>query len=141
MSLARLVLIRGAPGSGKTTFARNAFPRAELHESDAFFTSADGVYRFDPTRLAQAHNTCMAAVFAAVAAGRDVVVANTFTRLWELAPYLAFAEAMHITVEVYRCSGAFGSVHDVPRAVVDRMLQEYEPLTREKSVANYAEDV
>ena len=50
-----LVLIRGLPGSGKTTMARVlALVGYEHHEADHYF-ERDGAYKFDPADLPKAH--------------------------------------------------------------------------------------
>ena len=42
----RLILVRGVPGSGKSTFAAKVFPGAFHVENDMFHVK-DGEYRFD----------------------------------------------------------------------------------------------
>lgn len=84
-----LLLIRGLPGSGKTTFARllqQAGVVDEVLEADHFFR-VDGVYQFDKTRLGAAHEWCQNATRTALRLGRRVAVANTFSQHWEMVPY------------------------------------------------------
>ena len=53
-----LVLIRGLPGSGKTTMARVlALVGYEHHEADHYF-ERDGAYKFDPADLPKVHQAC-----------------------------------------------------------------------------------
>lgn len=51
-----LYLIRGIPGSGKSTFAQNLYSfgmvEAVIEADDYFYT--DGVYQFDPSMLGSA---------------------------------------------------------------------------------------
>jgi len=55
----RLTVLRGAPGAGKSTLARQ-FP-GTLAEADQFFIDAEsGRYTYDPTKLAEAHGWCQA---------------------------------------------------------------------------------
>ena len=95
-----LVLVRGLPGSGKTTLARQlaeeAPPSARtlLASADDAFTGPDGQYRFNAEGLALAHAGCQARVQAALRGqegvspvGRLVVVHNTFSCAWEVAQY------------------------------------------------------
>ena len=86
-------IIRGLPGSGKTTLAKaiSAFEMA----ADDYFTSPDGEYKFDPAKLRQAHADCLARFVQALGRGpgfSPVVVHNTFTCRWEMEPYIRAAE-------------------------------------------------
>lgn len=121
-----VVLLRGAPGSGKSTLPRNMFPGYRHLEADMFFQTPDG-YRFDPTHLKDAHAWCLGQFEIAVTQGVPVVVSNTFTRRWEIKPYLDFApDAL-----VVHCRGDFGNVHGVPDDKVKEMRACYEPLDGE----------
>lgn len=63
----KLVILRGLPGSGKSTYvkkifeeelARGGFP--VICSADDIFTGADGVYRYDRDKLPRAHMMCQA---------------------------------------------------------------------------------
>jgi predicted kinase len=126
----RLVILRGLPGSGKSTFAQNLFDALGfVHlEADQHFVDAMGHYKFDPARASDCHSVCQRDADAALRAGKRVVVANTHVRLWELAPYVGLA-ALHATQWcVVECNGAWPNIHDVPRAVVESMREKWEPI-------------
>ena len=108
--LPRLILIRGLPGSGKSTKAKVlALIGYEHYEADMFFVR-QGRYIYDASRIREAHAWCQAATRRALAQGRNVVVSNTFTRLNELAPYLDMTDS----VRVIEAQGGWKSIHDVP---------------------------
>lgn len=74
---AELVLIRGLPGSGKTTMASVPAQVGYAHfEADLFFIT-DGVYSYDASRIRDAHAWCQRKTREALASGRRVVVSNS----------------------------------------------------------------
>lgn len=122
---AMLILIRGLPGSGKSTLARALAARGFVHcEADLWFEQRGA---FDPARLPEAHAWCLAQACAALAAGRDVVVSNTFVKRAELQPYLAAAQRLGVPVEVRCATGAWPSLHAVPADVRAQMARDFEP--------------
>jgi len=82
-----LVLIRGLPGSGKSTMALVLAQVGYVHyEADMYFMQ-DGQYQYDSRQVRQAHQWCREQTLRALQAGKRVVVSNTFTRLQEMEPY------------------------------------------------------
>ena len=124
----RLVLVRGAPGSGKTSFAAG-LSGFELVEADQFFL-VDGVYRYDREGVPEAHRWAQERTAGILVSGGRVVVANTFTKLWELQPYFL----MGVPTKVYRCLGSWPNEHGVPDEVVLRMKEGYQPHPTEVGV-------
>ncbi len=94
-----IILVRGLSGSGKTTLADiivgAADPEGERRialSADDYFTDEQGAYKFNYEQLSAAHDWCKNEVEACVVEGYDVVVVhNTFTRAWELNPYIEIA--------------------------------------------------
>jgi predicted kinase len=119
-----LVLIRGLPGSGKSTMAKVlALVGYEHYEADQFFLR-DGVYEFDPARVRDAHAWCQAMTLSALVQGKRTVVSNTFTRLQELAPY----QAMSRNVRIIEAKGRWCNVHKVPATTLQWMAERWEVL-------------
>ena len=135
--MTRLVLVRGLPGSGKTTFAKS-ISKAVFSADDLFERS--GKYKFDPTRLAEAHNDCQSRVVQALQLARDnpeqstIVVANTFVQRWEIQPYLNFASDFKCEVFVIDLfDGGLSdeqlekrNQHGVPVQTISAMRNRYE---------------
>lgn len=61
-------------------------------------------------------------------AGRPVVVANTFTRRWEMEPYLKAAKKRGIKVRIVEATGNWANVHGVPADAIERMRARWEPI-------------
>ena len=124
---ARLILIRGLPGSGKSTMARAMADRRHF-EADMFFEDADGVYSYDREKIKDAHEWCQRETFNALANGNPVVVSNTFTRVSEMRSYFEMAKRFNIEVRVIVADGTWQNVHGVPDVVVDKMRQRWEEI-------------
>jgi len=118
----RLFLIRGVPGSGKTTYAKT-LGIADHYEADMWFEQ-NGEY--DPAKIKLAHEWCQKRALAAMQAGRDVVVSNTFTRLWEMDFYKDAARNLGVKVIEQVMTGEWPNVHGVPADKVRQMRQRFE---------------
>lgn len=139
---AKLHLIRGLPGAGKSTHANKLMyfynrkhttgKGAVVIEADQYFVDAAGVYKFDPSKIADAHADCQRRVREALADGKTVFVANTFTRQWEADAYFRIAEELNIpVVAVYTVycdvDKAFArQLHGVPRHAHEAMHQRFQ---------------
>ena len=122
-----LILIRGLPGSGKSTVARAMMLDGFVHvEADMFFEDEDDNYRFDASRAAEAHAWCQDMAEEYMEVGLDVVVANTFTRKWEMEPYMKLADKYDYTVVIRTEKGEYPNIHNVPQEVIDRMKARWE---------------
>ena len=125
-----LVLVRGLPGSGKSTVAKqiitkpvDEFQKWKHFEADMYHIDwGTGEYIFNPARIKHAHDWCFNSTVTALKHGYCVVVSNTFVKLWEMERYLNAWE----TVMVLKCTGDYGSVHDVPDETMERMRNTWE---------------
>jgi predicted kinase len=121
-----LVLIRGLPGSGKTTMATRDFTVYAHFEADQFFEYADGSYKYDASKLADAHAWCQKTTKHILTMGQSVVVSNTFTQHWEMKPYLDMAKDLNVPVRILVATGNYTSVHGVPEAAIAAMRRRWE---------------
>lgn len=83
-----LLIIRGLPGSGKTTMAKKYKDRGyRHHEADHCFENANGEYNFNPDKIGEAHARCFSRSDNDLSNGYSVVVSNTFIKKSDMTPY------------------------------------------------------
>jgi len=130
--MGKVVITQAVPGAGKSTFTEKHWPGAMVVSADHFFM-VDGEYKFDPTKISDAHAECLRKFTEKVSTDYTgtVVVDNTNIHLWEMAPYVALANAYGWDVEIHSfkvhasIAGPRNS-HGVPQEVVERMDRELE---------------
>ena len=122
--MSKLTIVRGLPGSGKSTYVKRHFNCLHL-ENDMFFVK-DGKYDWDGHKVDYAIMWCTDTCRHALTMGMDVVVSNTFTKKRYINVYKAIAEAHGADFEVIRCTGDFGNVHNVPKYILENMKKGFE---------------
>ncbi len=134
-----LILVRGLPGSGKSTIGQSLQTAlGYVHIEADMYHMKDGEYQFDPTKVKEAHLWCQLETMKALAYGHFVVVSNTFTTLQELEPYLLVAKALQRSVRIVEALGSWGNIHNVPAEVLQRMADRWEDLTTQDTGAFHA---
>lgn len=126
---ATLTIVRGIPGSGKSTYAK-ATPYVHV-EADQFFVDKEGEYRFDGTKLQMAHEWCLGKVKKELLDDFNVIVSNTFTTLLEMEPYFNFCKKFGFPVRVIKMTGNYGSIHGVPPETIEKMKARWEDYSGE----------
>lgn len=116
-----IVLIRGLPGSGKTTLAKQFTMHVHV-ETDMYFEK-DGMYQYNPADIKKAHAWCLEQAKFALQSGRNVVVSNTFIRRWEMEPYIQLG----VPVREITAMGSYSNVHGVPNKKIEMMRANWEP--------------
>lgn len=121
-----LVIIRGLPGSGKSTMAK-AIGCAHF-EADMFFVNANGEYKFKKEMLPHAHDWCHKMVQLSLDRGVSVVVSNTFTTFGEMGKYLQLCVSSNIPAVIMEAKDEFRNTHGVPAEVIEKMKARWEPI-------------
>lgn len=127
-----LIILRGLPGSGKTSFAKYMFSN-NVFEADQYFYDENGNYNFDATKLHAAHMDCQNRVeklmqmSSTTQYGSEIVVSNTATTEKELKPYYDLAEKYDYKVVSLIVENRHGSknVHNVPDEKLEQMRNRF----------------
>lgn len=130
-----LILLRGLPGSGKSTFAHLMWSDFVICEADQYFYDKEGNYNFNPSKLKQAHKYCRDKVETFMKDNhsnpqyyQEIVVSNTFTRKWEMDEYFKLAEQYGYKVISLIVENRHGgkNVHGVPDDKIKEMRDRFE---------------
>lgn len=122
-----LYIVRGVPGSGKSTFAKQL--TSNVFEADHYFIDNNGEYKFDITKIKDAHVDCRDNVESAMASSiSKIAVSNTFTQEWEMEPYFKLSEKYGYTVFTTIVENRHGgtNVHNVPENIIHAMKNRFE---------------
>ncbi len=135
----KVYILRGLPGSGKSTFART-FDNSHVVSADSYHT-IDGVYKFDHKRVAFAHNECLKEYVEIVHRKNPMpfetydylIVDNTNTSLIELAPYVRIAEAFGVEYEIkyFWCHPDVSMRRNLHQVPPNTILKMHDNLMRE----------
>lgn len=121
-----LILVRGVPGSGKTTFANMIAP-ANISADQYFDKFHNG--EFDASLLSKAHQWCLQSTMEMMGFEISIIaVHNTFTQEWEMTKYYELAETFGYTVSSVIVENRHGnkSVHNVPEETVLKMRNRFD---------------
>ena len=131
----KLYIVRGLPGSGKSTFALELVGSDFLVcEADKYFM-VDGEYKFDGSKLKEAHESCRNLVETYMKDSlvndqfyREIAVSNTFTQEWEMQAYIDLAKQYGYMVFTVIVENRHGGVnqHGVPDEALTRMRDRFE---------------
>ena len=129
-------ILRGCPGSGKSTIASQLGKGGAVFGSDDFFM-VDGEYRYDRNAIGYAHVWNQGRVRAAMKKGiNPIVVDNTNTTWKEIAPYARLASENGYEVSYAEPDTAWKfdvdeltkkNTHGVPRGVIQQMVDKWQP--------------
>ena len=129
-----LILLRGLPGSGKTTLANTILlikctTESNVLSADDFFINDRGDYEFDVNKIKEAHNYCQFRCSEKMRQKAErIIVANTFTQEWEMEQYFKMAETYNYRVHTVIVENRHGSenVHNVPENKLQQMKERFQ---------------
>lgn len=124
----KVVILCGVSGAGKTTYAMKNYPDGVGCSADDFFMEAGG-YKFNPSKLGEAHGQCLRK-FVVFLTNKVplVVVDNTNTSVIEIAPYaaLALAYGYELEIKILKVdveTAAARNLHGVPKNAIVKMAE------------------
>ncbi|XP_073699114.1 NEDD4-binding protein 2 [Garra rufa] len=143
-----LVLLRGAPGSGKTTLANALLvqnPGGVVLSTDDYFTR-NGQYYFEPNLLGEAHEWNHQRAKEAFEKGQTpIIIDNTNMQCWEMKPYVAMAQKHRYKV-LFREPDTWWKTkprelekrtrHQVTKEKIRRILERYDRFVTVQSIMN-----
>lgn len=132
-----LYIVRGLPGSGKSTLALSLVNNDFLVcEADKYFIDKEtGEYKFDATKLRNAHDFCRNTVEKYMKDNQvndqfytRIAVSNTFTQEWEMEPYFELAKKYGYRVFSIVVENRHGGkdIHNVPQVALDAMENRFQ---------------
>jgi predicted kinase len=122
-----LYIVRGIPGSGKSTFAKQL--TANVFEADHYFYDNDGNYNFVSSEIKDAHKECQDNVRMAMESSTPkIAVSNTSTEEWEMKIYQQLAETYGYVVFSVIVENRHEGVnqHGVPEDKLEQMRKRFQ---------------
>jgi predicted kinase len=122
-----LIIIRGIPGCGKSTFAE-LIQNAHICTADDYHM-INGKYDWKPENVAIAHAKCQEKCEKFMKIGyRNVVVANTSTTVKEMQPYYDLAAKYGYTVFSIIVENRHNGIneHNVPEETIQKMKDRFD---------------
>lgn len=124
-----LTLVRGLPGSGKSTYAAAHLDDNTVHFEADQFMMLQGEYQFDPRLLGAAHDWCYANTVRTLRGGYNVFVTNTFTQMWELQRYLDITTIVDdVRIRVVEMKTQYQNIHGVPVRKLEIMAARWQEM-------------
>nr|XP_042698746.1 NEDD4-binding protein 2-like 2 isoform X5 [Chrysemys picta bellii] len=133
-----LLILRGLPGSGKTTLSHILLGQNRdgvVFSTDDYFRQQDG-YTYNVAQLGDAHDWNQKRAKQAMDQGRSpIIIDNTNTQAWEMKPYVETALGKGYRVEFHEPDTWWKfdpeelekrNKHGVPREKIAQMLERYE---------------
>lgn len=125
-----LYLIRGLPGSGKSTFAATLARTLDCDhwEHDQYLYTEEGEYLWTEKRMAYAYRQCLRDTEATMERQEPVVVSNVFPTAKSLKNYRKLAEkyGYRVTYIVVENRRGGVNIHEVPQEALDGMRSAFQ---------------
>ena len=126
MKKIKLMIIRGLPGQGKSTLAKEISEKDGVahFENDMYFMK-NGKYEFDQRKAKDAADWCFNSVMKTLKDGKSCIVSNVFVSKKSIDRYVDAAKKLGAEVAVFRMTKQFKNVHEVPEDVFNSMKRYF----------------
>ncbi|XP_028401375.1 uncharacterized protein LOC114524483 isoform X2 [Dendronephthya gigantea] len=141
-----LTLLRGLPGSGKSTFARQLAAKGGMIISTDDYFEKGNKYCFNPVDLTAAHEWNQGRAKAFMEAGLSpLIVDNTNTEAWEMRPYVLIGLKCGYKIDIKEPDTWWKwnikelerrNTHGVSLQSLERMLERYEKNVTVERIVN-----
>jgi predicted kinase len=137
MMAGAVIIMRGIPGSGKSTFAKQKYPSATVCSADHYFTDREGNYSFDIDYIQEAHEHCREEFAEAIALEEGlIVVDNTNLSMNAMEYYINKAKVHNYYIVFVRMVVPVDvaikrNIHDVPPETIEHFEEIMEELPKE----------
>lgn len=144
----KCIIVRGLPGSGKSTWIKNNFGGSlpVICSADHYFT-VEGEYKYDHAKIGEAQEACFANFFAALEAKSPLIITdNVMHKLWHVSPYKTLAEYKGYDVKIVHiyCQDPgqawSRNVHSVPEDKFGFLADSFERAPRAWNEASLTSD-
>lgn len=129
----QLILVRGLPGAGKSTFARKHYPDL-LHVEADMLRMSNFMYIWEISETVQKYKACEEIAETCLKNNADCVVVNIFITHRNIIPYEKLAKKYGAELTVITMKTQYISEHNVPLEAMQKMKEAWEPYEGESIV-------
>jgi adenylate kinase family enzyme len=132
-----LHIVRGLPGSGKSTFAKSKlFAGMLVIELEQFWINADGEYKPDPDRLKDADQYMLRMLSLAMDQKVNTVVTGNFLTNKSIEPIIALCKDKGCNITIWRTVDEYPRTHGQSDATYAAMAKEFEDLVFPENIVS-----